>query len=250
MKLLNGKLVDQPVTQAQVGLWEVAIYLKTHSSTNLDLALVEARHLVKIHHTNSATGLSWWFPYPFTYEEENDPKAIAYAPWYSGLAQGMVLDLFTQLYTVTSDTYWKTAADDTFASFLYPWRPGVSVSAHPWVTQVDKLGYFWIEEYPKPNPNDDTINGLGFAIYGLIEYYRAFHSSQVLLLTQATLTTFLHGTQLARHPGGIASYSLSHPNLRPAHYHLIVYAQLRIFGSVTSNTGFTKVGSEYYWDYY
>jgi hypothetical protein len=244
--VINGAKYDHPVAQAQDGLCAL-------SNNNQALAIIEASRLLAKHYFSYSTGGptgAYWYAYPFNFAIYARSTLVAKAPWWSGMAQGEVLELFTQLYTTTQDQKWLDAANHTWRSFLYPLRAGESVTARPVVTQVDGSSYFWIEEYPKPNINDDTINGLGFALYGLIDYYHLNKSATVLKLTQAGLTTFLYAATKARNPGTIASYSLSQRWDRPVNYHKYVTQQLQLFASITGNGSFAALAMNYYSDYH
>jgi hypothetical protein len=240
---VKGVIYQQPVSQAQDGLYALVRYKSGQGADYLVRAEKEAKRLIATHTTNPATGKAWWYPYRFTINEYGTTQ-VARPPWYSGMAQGTALHLFTELYTLTHDSIWETAARETFTSFLYTYQR----ASAPWTLHVNN-GYLWIEEYPTPNPNDHTINGFGFALWGLITYARAFNDPNSIKIAQAGLTTFLYATGLARHVGGSSSYSLSHPAYRPSGYHLIVTQQLRLFGAVTGDSHFTAMAQTYARDY-
>jgi len=42
------------------------------------------------------------------------------APWYSGMAQGLAISLFSRLSVVTGEARWRQAATATFDSLLIP----------------------------------------------------------------------------------------------------------------------------------
>ena len=248
--ILNGKVYQHPVVQGQDGLFALVRYVANKNTAELTLAKKEAQRLIANHTTNAATGDAWWFPYPFNFAEYGAVNDTAVAPWYSGMAQGEALDLFTRLYTLTGDNQWEAAATHAFASFLYPLKAGESTTARPWVVQMDSNGYLWVEEYPTPNANDDTINGFGFALFGLIDYARLTGNAQAVRLADAGLTTFLYGANLVRHPGGPSSYSVSHPRKRYTGYHVVVTHELAAFGVVTGDAQFTTLADAFYQDYH
>jgi hypothetical protein len=159
------------------------------------------------------------------------------------MAQGQALDLFTQLYLLTHEARWRTAADATFTSFLYPYRSGITGKNTPWAWHVS-AGYAWIEEYPTPQPDDHTMNGFGFALWGLITYARAFGDARATTLAQGGLTTFLYAAQLVRHPGQISGYSVSHQTPIP-YYHGVVTGQLAVFSTVTGDSRFAAMAANF-----
>lgn len=248
--LVNGRIYQHPVAQAEDGLGALA-------AGNLALTEKEATRLIKTHTANIATGGplgARWYPYPFDFPEYGEVSDTARAPWYSGMAQGQALDLFTRLYAATGRTKWRHAAENTFASFLFPLHPGESPLKRPWVWRVDASGYLWIEEYPTPRADNNTINGFGFALFGLIDYARIIGhpegDERATVLAQAGLVTYLHATARARHPGGISSYSLSHLWDRLSHYHIIVTQQLWLFAAVTGYATFAVRARAFYSDYH
>ncbi len=252
IEVVNGVTYNHPVFQAQDGLGALALYIHNGPSDTADLALAqkEAARLVSTHLTNSHTGASWWFPYRFSFEEYGLSSLTFHPPWYSGMAQGAELDLFARLYLTTGNKAYRTDAIAAFDSFLEPLLSGQSVTAHPWVDRVDSTGHFWVEEYPSARVDDDVINGYGFALYGLVDYYQIVKDSRALPLIQEGLLTFLYGADHARNPGGIASYSLSERSDRSAGYHVIVTAELQNFATLTGDIHYANERAEYYSDYH
>ena len=245
----HGKIYNMPVAQAQDGLELLARHRIGGGSVFLTLALREGQRLIDTHRTSPSTGSAWWFPYLFPFEEYGDRRLVARPPWYSGMAQGEVLDLFTQLYGITKAPKWRVAAAHVFASFLFPLRAGQATIAHPWVDRVIGRN-LWIEEFPMPNPNDDTINGFGFALIGLTDYARAFHDKHAQLLAEAGLATWLHAIPRVRHPGGVMGYSRSHRMDRSSGYHRIVISQLRFLGAVTGDRQFGALATVFFDDFH
>jgi hypothetical protein len=221
----GSKPVFHPQDQSIDGLWALARYEATRQARDWRIALADAHRLVAKRIT--AAG-AWWFPYSFNFVEYGEVPLPA--PWFSGMAQGQALYLFSQLFLATGQALWRYAADRTFASFLQPYHPGIRT---PWITRIEQ-GRLWIEEYPQA-ALDVSVNGLGFAIWGLIEYSRVFGNDQASLLAQAALTSYLHAIPLIRHPGGICGYSLSHPWDLITRYHRVVTYQLQVFAAITGN---------------
>jgi hypothetical protein len=245
----HGVVYNQPVTQAQDGLHLLQRYRSRGGAVFLTLAQREGQRLINTHRTSRLTGTAWWMPYLFTFEAYGEKRYTQPPPWYSGMAQGLAVDLFTQLYAITGAPKWRVAAEYTFQSFLFPLEKGQSPTSHPWVDRVVGSS-LWIEEYPTPNPNDDTINGFGFALVGLTDYAREFHDHRAQLVAEAGLATWLHATPKVRHPGGVMGYSLSHPLDRSKKYHLIVVHQLNFLGAVTGDGQFGALANVFYDDFH
>lgn len=64
-------------------------------------------------------------------------------PWESGMAQGSVMELFTELYRRTGDVLWKNRASDVFRSFQ------VSMDAGGARLPDTSAGYWWEEYHPR-----------------------------------------------------------------------------------------------------
>src|SRR5690606_31424923 len=84
-----------------------------------------------------------YFPYGFRFYLFGRDDMILDPPWYSGMAQGQVLQFYSQLFEVTGDTFWQEAAAGVFASFQ-----DVMNKDLPWWPNVDENSNLWFEEYP------------------------------------------------------------------------------------------------------
>lgn len=104
--IIDGKTYDQPVTQELDGLVALAHYQTSHDPAELAQAELEANHLISIHIRAKTNLNSWWYPYRFRYQEYN---GLVNPPgWYSGMAQGRALELFTELYTQRATLFGRT----------------------------------------------------------------------------------------------------------------------------------------------
>ncbi|MFF3398116.1 D-glucuronyl C5-epimerase family protein [Streptomyces sp. NPDC002659] len=182
---------DQPVTQMQFGLGCIASYRTEADPSRKALFLKRAKAQAQrlIDKRVEARG-AWYFPYPFNFAHAAH-SGIAYkAPWYSGMAQGEAISLFTQLsqldgITEAERTLYKAAADGAFASLLR------ADDAKPWAVNKDSDGYLWIQEYPidAPGTSDYTYNGMVFAMFGLWDYFQATGNPLAEQLYDGSLTT-------------------------------------------------------------
>jgi len=239
---VHGVRYDQPVLQGLDALVALSAYSASKDVKALTIALANAERLIAIH---TVSGGAWWYPYWFDNALHGLSSEMRYAPWYSGMAQGRVLDLFTRLYAVTKDTKWRAAAEATFPSLSHPYHKGMTT---PWAVNVDAAGYLWIQEYPGPYP-DNTINGMNSAIWGLLSYYLTFGNLRAKALADGAMTTMLHYIGRAEHPGWISSYCLAHPQLRPAKYHGLVTRQLALLYSVTLDVRFAARAAQFAADF-
>lgn len=89
-------------------------------------------------------------------------------PWHSGMAQGLALLVFTQLYDRTHDALWKTRAYDTYNSYKVSWDDYGAMM--PDTSQ----GYWW-EEYA---PVVQVWNGSVTALLELDYFAKVFHDAE------------------------------------------------------------------------
>ncbi|MFF0060964.1 D-glucuronyl C5-epimerase family protein [Streptomyces sp. NPDC005279] len=182
---------NQPVTQCQFGLGCVAGYRAETDAARkalfLERAKAQAQRLID---TRVEARGAWYFPYPFDYKHDTHSGITYTAPWYSGMAQGEAISLFTQLsqldgLTEEERTLYRAAADGAFASLLR------ADDATPWAVNKDASGYLWIQEYPinAPGTSDYTYNGMIFATFGLWDYYQATGNPLAEQLYDGSLTT-------------------------------------------------------------
>lgn len=239
MRLIGGKLYYHPVGLALLGLKYVASYWVTKDRTYLVLAKRMAAGLEKISVT--ARG-AIWFPYRFRFAMHGNTRETLIPPWYSAMAQGQALSLFTKLWLETRDPQYKALADRTYASLRAFGR-----RSFPWVSWIDKSRYAWLEEYPASL--DYTLNGFIFAIYGLYDYYIATKDStvwstsrrdDVLALLRGSLATVRHYLPEYRNPGGASDYCLRHHKVS-LKYHRIVTSQLRKLAAITGHWYFESM---------
>ncbi|WP_326650391.1 D-glucuronyl C5-epimerase family protein [Streptomyces sp. NBC_01750] len=182
---------DQPVTQIQFGLGCITSYRTEKDAARKALFLKRAKAQADrlIEKRVEARG-AWYFPYPFNFTHAAHSGITYKAPWYSGMAQGEAISLFTQLsqldgLTEQERTLYKAAADGAFASLLR------ADDAKPWAVNKDKNGYLWIQEYPinAPGTSDYTYNGMIFAMFGIWDYFQATGNPLAEQLYDGSLTT-------------------------------------------------------------
>ncbi|HDK27745.1 MAG TPA: hypothetical protein ENG48_11750 [Candidatus Atribacteria bacterium] len=186
---------------------------------------------------------SLYFPYNFNIHPHGCYQDTLFAPWFSGMAQGQVLQLLVRLFYVTENYEYLQLADKVFQSFR-----NLSKENYPWIAFVDGDGYYWIEEYPLPEP-DHTLNGFIFAILGLYEYWLATKDPEVKLYIDAALTTLYVKLPLFRNPGGISYYCLKHHH-QSAQYHILHINLLKYLYRITGETFFLEFADSLYTDYH
>ncbi|MFF1571190.1 cell wall-binding repeat-containing protein [Leifsonia sp. NPDC058292] len=224
---------DHPVAYAQYGISALLEYQRTGQKLWLDRAIRQGDRLIA---TRTDSGGAWWYPYtfPWTYYQRT-----LTAPWWSGMAQGEALSLFTRLAEATHDSRWDTAADHTFASFTRPHS-----TTAPWSSLViDKHLYF--EEYAGDQPPLLVLNGHVFALFGLYDYWKHTGNATAARYFDGGATTVLERMMpLVRVEGGVSYYCVQadycqSPLWQNKNYHPIHSWQLDTLARLTGDSRFT-----------
>lgn len=241
----NGVIYDHPVAQIQYGLQNLASYRKTGDIFYLNRCRVQAERLI----TNSKTlrGAKW-YPYPFDWTHTVHSGLAFKAPWYSGMAQGEALSLFSQLAQHPSVSLYNRAryrdmADKTFKSLL------LNNSSNPWVVEKS-IGYLWIQEYPVryPGRSDFTYNGFMYAMLGIWDYYKMTGNPLAAKLWDGSLTTINQYFPHLRNPGGVSFYCYTH-KIPATNYHSVHIALLNQLTTLSGNPRFAVYASQLAGDY-
>ena len=238
---IGGTLYDHPVNQAAYGIDLLHAYQVTGDQTYLDRAKAQADRLVQ---NKVASGPAWFFPYTFDFALHGG-RDVERAPWYSAMAQGLALTLFSRLSQLPDGASYRTAADATFESLLVAPQPSQPTS--PYVVHVDASGFLWLEEYPFADPasSDLTFNGHMFATNGVWEYARLTGDSRAAALFDGAETTVRHyGQSGFPRYRWISAYCLRHAVL-DAHYHAIVVTLLYQMHPLTGDSLFARLGDIY-----
>lgn len=236
----DGKLYDHPVAQAQYGIQLLESYRLTGNTTYLARAREQAQRLWDRRVVRSN---AWFYPYPFSFQLHGTAD-IYNPPWYSMMAQGQALSLFTRLHKVTGATAWRTAADATFASFLLPPAAG-----QPWgVYVVDS--HLWLEEYPHPKmiKGDRTYNGHTYSAYGLYDYWLLTQNPDAKLLLQGAMTTTRDVAAAIRTRTWRSKYCLAH-GVDSGHYHVLHMGQLAQLYAITGDSYLARIADLFYDDF-
>ncbi|MFI6639380.1 D-glucuronyl C5-epimerase family protein [Streptomyces sp. NPDC050504] len=245
MYKLDGKLYEHPVGQAQFGLENLATYRVGGDAFYLQRAKAQADRLVAKRIEKDG---AWYFPYPFNWKSPS--HGLNYkAPWYSGMAQGEALSLFSQLALLdvlpeAERAAWKLAADGTFASLLRV------ATVKPWVINKDAAGFLWIQEYPQePVPKSDyTFNGYMFAALGLWDYHRLTANKLAEQLFDGALTTLNQYFSGLRNKNWYSFYCQVH-RAPTDHYHVIHIDLLRQLHWLSGNIRFAYLSEVLMDDY-
>jgi len=209
---VDGRYFDHPNYQANFGLENLESYRQTGDRFFLERAEAQAQRLID---TRVAWRGAWFYPYTFDFPLHGNPDDMVHAPWFSGLAQGKALSLFSRLAHVTGSEKWREAADRTFASFVVGLLlPGPSSMKQdgPWFVAVDSDKLVWFVQHPGATLADSDIiyNGHLAAVFGLWEYYKLSRNPDALALYDGGVTTILEHLGDIRVPGRPSRYCLTH----------------------------------------
>jgi hypothetical protein len=225
----DGLVYNHVCAQANYGLDNLNAYRLTGNGVYLARARAQAQRLIDRHVEVDG---AWFHPYDFFFGPEQPP-------WYSALAQGQALILFTRLFEATHDPLYETAAQGTFASFLIK-----GPVAGPWVVEVDETNHLWLEEYPGPHP-DFTFNGHMFAALDVYDYYRVFGDQRALELFRGAATTAADYAAAYRQVGRRSLYCLAHKATASAMYHEAHVQEFLSLFKITGDPRFARLADNF-----
>ena len=235
----GGVSHHHPVTVVQYALAALGAYGRTGDDRYLDRALANAHRLVELGEDDGGT---LWFPYhfPHSYYDVTMPM-----PWWSSLAQGQALSLFTRLaLRFPGEPSWRELADRVWASF-HGWRR----LGGAWITTMDAHGYLWFEEYAA-DVEPLVINGHVFALYGVYEYALLTDDPDAVDFFDGGATTIRHYLPTFRVPDGISYYCVregycQRPEWQHAAYHPIHIQQLELLAAMTGDGLFEEAADQF-----
>nr|WP_269204619.1 D-glucuronyl C5-epimerase family protein [Motilibacter deserti] len=228
---VHGTLQEHPTAQASYGQANLVAHSRTGDVRFLHRATAQAERLL-VRAQLSDGALFFPFAYDFPLHGGKVEETMR-APWYSAMAQGMALGLFTRLHRATGEARWREAADATFASFLVP-----PSDSSPWVVHTHE-GYLWLAEYPLPGGTSDlTFNGHNFAAFGVDSYARLSGSAEAKRILDGALTTTLAVAPRLARRGLPSSYGLLYPEIGTAKYHGVNAGQLDLLSQITGDLRF------------
>lgn len=232
MAIFGDSVYYHPVYTSSFGINFVDGAVRDGNPDYLKLAERIARRLVE---NANETNDKFLFPYNFDFKY-TDADYLE-SPWYSGMAQGRMLTLFSRLYDVTGNKIYLSWADSTFESLKLLRNHN---SDEDWVGYIDEDNYYWIEEYPSEEKPVHVLNGFIFAIYGLYDYYLVTDKPEALMLLKASITTIEHYIGEYRNPNGISYYDLKN-KFTNEKYHFIHIEQLNMIFKITGEQYFKEM---------
>jgi hypothetical protein len=235
----NDQYYYHPVNMSHRMFILLGAYYKLKDTVYLDRAEKYAQRLMKeaAIYNNAA-----YFPYRFDYRVHNREDAQLTAPWYSGMAQGEVLEAMVRLFAFTQDTAYLDFSKKIFRSLTL-----LKGEYRPWVSFIDERGCFWIEEYTV-DPPSMTLNGFIAAAFGIYDYYRVTGCKEAEQMFVDCCNTVRNYMPLFRRPGKISYYNLRFQHY-DAGYHLFHIKLLRDLSRLSGDPVFNSWADSLYADY-
>lgn len=238
----QGRRVRHPVNTAWWALSMLKSYQLTKNRAYLDPVIATMNDLVKY---TTVTGGARWYRYDFAHQ----PGSLAMGvPWYSGMAQGMMLSVHALLYTITKDPQQLRYLNEVLKTFDHSvaWSQR---KATPWCVLHRPLNgtmMTFFEEYPDPNPGhrSGVVNGHIYALWGLFDAYSVTGSDLArkhFLRGAASIKAVFDDY---RRPGNPSWYAITRFGRdtwgSPISYHRGVAYQLKVLGALTGDQGFVR----------
>jgi hypothetical protein len=238
----EGERVYHPVDAGWYLFPQLFSYELDGDAERLDSVLATTEYLLEgaePHHIDpglDGDGLpgdrSLWFPYHFAHTPGGLKNGV---PWYSGMAQGMMLSHLLRVYEVTGKDEWLDHAHLVFNSFRH-YRDGAGRNGKPWFVSFDNDGedrFTTFEEYPSDDPHQlsHVVNGNIYAMWGVFDYLRVTEDGYARTLLCRALASLLERFDRYRVPGKPSNYGMTAWARStwgsPENYHRGVITQLR-----------------------
>lgn len=240
----DGQTYYHPVYIGHLCERALSDYYLSGEDKYLDYAKKSAQALVE-RATRSHGGL--YFPYQFDYYAYE--HLLEYqAPWYSGLAQGVMLSVFSRLFYLTGDPVYAAYADSTLLTFT-DFDNEISTVYR---TQNDSLfsgnGYYWVDEYPGETRRF-VLNGSISGSFGLYDHWWVFGDDLSRQLFSQEMTSVMDHILLYRNPGNISYYCLKFKR-QQKYYHGLHQTLLNQCFLYTGEFYFQAMASLFYSDHH
>lgn len=192
-----------PVTTANIGLdqYHKGNYKMVVRTT--DELIAQA---IEKQHPKAGSYYVWEYYFDLEFGEQKFA-----APWHSGMAQGLALNLIGKSYSITHDKKYLKAGELVLNSFNIPWDEGG-------VTDYDKHGNWYLEV--AATDKIKILNGFLLTLEGLHDYYKRTGDDRALGLFYAGVSEAK--AHLKEYDLGYwSNYSLVKGNKASYHYHKI-----------------------------
>lgn len=217
----NGISHYHPVLIANRCLDLISDYRISGDNKYLQRAIISAETL-RSHALRYEQGL--YFPYTFDYDAMEKPGYHLSQPWFSGMAQGMLLSIYCRLYYLTNDPLYQEVADSVLTSLKDYTSPYSTV----FISTDDGVGlgagYFWLDEYPFPE-HLYVINGSIIGSMGFYDHWWVFGDRYSKTMMSRELSSIKDHILLYRNPNNISYYEIRfntcNPNYQAVHVSLL-----------------------------
>lgn len=223
---IDGHYYMHPVNLSAFALTRLDMYRTNGSQQYLDLIIRQAERLIAraVSRENAL-----YFPYPFPWHGGNQVATPMPVPWFSGMAQGYALALFSRLYEVIGEERYLEIAHRVFASYLLPRHEWL-----PWVTDLVEGRFLWFEEYANSRvASGSAMNGHVYAAFCLHDYWTVTGDDRAQTLADGGLTSALGLMDRWRRPGGMSYYGINRAKSTATYHHW----HARQLGQVFNLTG-------------
>lgn len=239
----SSQLYYHPVMIGHRCLWAMSDYYNNQDSIYLDFAKTAAQALID---RSTRLGDKMYFPYQFDYLPYD--SVVHNAPWYSGMAQGVMLSVFSRMYYLTHDDYYKAVADSVLNTFTEFDDPISTV----YKSKDESVGvgdnYYWVDEYPN-TVRRFVLNGSISGAFGLYDYWWVFGDENAKTLFSMEMTSIKDHVLLYRNPGDISYYCLVFKD-ENAYYHALHQKLLNCCFLYTNDDYFATVSYLLFSDYH
>ncbi|MDO5049500.1 MAG: D-glucuronyl C5-epimerase family protein [Actinomycetaceae bacterium] len=243
---VDGEEAYNYTSISQLALYNISQYKKTGTERFLQRAVTQAEAIIDL---SEMRGEEMWLPYDYNFALNGEKAFTIKAPWFSGMAQGQALSVFSRLAMLQPDvTKWAETRDALFATFKQ-----IDRYPEPFSLSFSNDYYMWFEEFAGSTPPLMVPNGHMFAIFGLYDYWESTKDSQAQELLDAGLTTIRDAYGIYRNPGEMSSYCTYMPRCRPIQhvkYHAIHAMQLHFLYLMTGDEEFERQSEELFADFH
>lgn len=156
-----------------------------------------------------------FFPYKFPWDLHHQVASPMPVPWYSGMAQGYSLALFSRLYEVLGEERYLDYAHRIFNSYFL-----LDDGQSPFFVDLIDGKNLWFEEYAisGAEPGSAT-NGHLYAAFCLHDYWLVTKDERAVALADGGFTTTLKHMDRFRRPGGQSFYGINSPKSTALYHH-------------------------------
>lgn len=156
-----------------------------------------------------------YFPYKFPWYGHHQIASPMPVPWYSGMAQGYSLALFSRLYEVLGEERYLDIAHRIFNSYTH-----LDDGASPFFVDLVDDKYLWFDEYAVSGAQPGSAtNGHLYAAFCLHDYWTVTEDQRAVALADGALTTTLTHMDRFRRPGGQSFYGINSPKSTAQYHH-------------------------------